>query len=409
MRSVSPLALRPGRGAPFPLLVALTACGTLGMHMIIPALPDTARALDVSPATAQLTITLYLVGLSIGQLIYGPLSDRFGRRLVLLAGMTLFAGAGIATALAPNAGVLLGARVLQSLGACSGLVLGRAIVRDSATEDRAAAKLALLTLTMSMAPAIAPAIGGYVTALASWRASFGLLAVLGVGVLAWSLLMLPETLTREGAGHSGSLLYSYARLLRSPVFCGYAVGGACSTTSFYAFMAASPFIFEDLLHEPPEAIGLYYLLLMAGVAAGSLIANRMAGRVPLRIALRLANALSITGALAFLALDAADLLSVAGVVGSVALFMVGAGMASPFAITGCVGVSPQAIGAASGLYGFVQMGYGMLCTVAVETWAPGAVYPVATVMLGSALLGQAALSVAIGAVRRETGRMAGKQ
>jgi DHA1 family bicyclomycin/chloramphenicol resistance-like MFS transporter len=181
--------------------------------------------------------------------------------------MTLFAGAGIATALAPNAGVLLGARVLQSLGACSGLVLGRAIVRDSATADRAAARLALLTLTMSMAPAIAPAIGGYVTALASWRASFGLLAVLGVTVLAWSFLMLPETLAREGAERSGSLLYSYARLLRSRVFCGYAIGGACSTTSFYAFMAASPFIFENLLHEPPEAIGLYYLLLMAGVAA----------------------------------------------------------------------------------------------------------------------------------------------
>jgi DHA1 family bicyclomycin/chloramphenicol resistance-like MFS transporter len=371
------------------------------MHMIIPALPATARALDISPATAQLTITLYLAGLSIGQLVYGPLSDRFGRRLVLLAGMALFAGAGTATALAPNAGVLLGARVMQSLGACAGLVLGRAIVRDSATADRAAARLALLTLTMSMAPAIAPAIGGYVTALASWRATYGLLAVLGAVVLTWSLLMLPETLARESGGHSGSLLYSYARLLRSPVFCGYAIGGACSTTSFYAFMAASPFIFEDLLHEPPEAVGLYYLLLMAGVAAGSLIANRVAGRVPLRIALRIANAISITGALVFLALDAADVLSVTGVVGSVALFMVGAGMASPFAITGCVSVSPHAIGAASGLYGFVQMGYGMLCTVAVETWAPGAVYPVAAVMLGSALLGLVALSVAIRTARRE--------
>lgn len=167
MGPVSPPALRQGCGAPFSLLVALTACGTLCMHMIIPALPETARALDITPATAQLTITLYLVGLSIGQLAYGPLSDRF----------------------------------------------------------------ALLTLTMSMAPAIAPAIGGYVTALASWRASFGLLAALGVTVLAWSFLMLPETLAPEGAEHSGSLLYSYALLLRSRVFCGYAAGGACSTTS----------------------------------------------------------------------------------------------------------------------------------------------------------------------------------
>jgi MFS transporter, DHA1 family, multidrug resistance protein len=332
-------------------------------------------------------------------LLYGPISDRFGRRPVLLAGLSLFTGASILTAAAPNAGLLIGARVLQSLGGCAGLVLGRAAVRDGATAEKAAGQLALLTLVMALVPAIAPAIGGYLTAYIHWRASYVLLAVFGAATLLACAVMMPETLTQSGSSRR-SMVTAYVRLLRSPRFLGYAVGGACSTTAFYAFMSASPFIFETLLHEPPQRIGLYYLMLMVGVAAGSLGANRLAGRMPVQRALRIANGLGILGAALFALADAGGVLSVATVVGPVSLFMVGAGMASPFALAGSVSVNPQAIGAASGMYGFIQMGYGMLCTVVVETWHPGAVYPVATVLLASAVVGQAALSLAMRAERR---------
>ncbi len=165
-------------------------------------------------------------------------------------------------------------------------------------------------------------------------------------------------------------------------------------------MSASPFIFETQLHQPTQRVGLYYLFLMVGVAGGSLGANRLAGRLPLHTALRIANVLGIFGAALFALADAVDVLSVLTVVAPVSLFMVGAGMASPFALAGSVSVNPQAIGAASGMYGFIQMSYGMLCTVAVETWHPGAVYPVAIVLLGSALLGQAAMSMAMRVERR---------
>ncbi len=385
--------------APFLLLVAVTACGTLGMHIIIPALPATARALGMSIGTSQLTITLYLIGLAICQLLYGPVSDRFGRRPVLLAGLSLFTVASIATALAPNPAILIGARILQSLGGCAGLVLGRAAVRDGATADKAAGQLALLTLVMVLVPSIAPAVGGYLTAYIHWRASYVLLALFGGVTLTACFLLMPETLT-EPLAPRRSMVTAYARLLRSSRFMGYAVGGACSTTAFYGFMSASPFIFEAQLHQPPQRVGLYYLLLMLGVAAGSLGANRIAGRLPIRTALRIANGLCILGAALFALADVSDALSVATVVAPVSLFMVGAGMASPFALAGSVSVNPQAIGAASGMYGFVQMGYGMLCTVVVETWHPGAVYPVACVLLGSALLGQMAMSMAVRAERR---------
>jgi DHA1 family bicyclomycin/chloramphenicol resistance-like MFS transporter len=386
--------------APFALLVAMTACGTLGMHIVIPALPATARALNISIGTVQLTITLYLIGLAIGQLLYGPVSDRFGRRPVLLAGLSLFTFAGVLTAIAPSPGLLIAARILQALGGCAGLVLGRAAVRDGATAERAAGQLALLTLVMSMVPAIAPAIGGYVTAFLHWRASYVLLAAIGGATLAGAVFLLPETNRNPvGGARIGSIFLGYARLLRSRAFCGYAIGGACSTTAFYGFMSASPFIFENELHRPTQEVGLYYLLLMGGVALGSLCANRVAGRLSNRSAMRIANLLAIAGAALFALADAVGWLTVPSVVGSVALFMVGAGMASPFALAGSVSVNPQAIGAASGMYGFVQMGYGMLCTIVVETWRPGAIYPVATVLLVSALMGQVAMSLASRPVR----------
>src|ERR1700684_1149333 len=165
--------------APFLLLVALTACGTMGMHVIIPALPATARALHMSISTTQLTITLYLVGLAFGQLFYGPVSDRFGRRPVLLVGLTLFTAASVLTACAPNAGVLIGSRILQSIGGCAGLVLGRAAVRDAATPDKAAGQLAMLTLVMSVVPALAPAVGGYLTAYVHWRGRYVVFGAMG--------------------------------------------------------------------------------------------------------------------------------------------------------------------------------------------------------------------------------------
>jgi DHA1 family bicyclomycin/chloramphenicol resistance-like MFS transporter len=348
----------------------------------------------VSAGTIQLTITLYLIGLAIGQLLYGPVSDRFGRRPVLLAGLALFTLAGLATTAAPNAWTLVLARILQSIGACAGLVLGRAIVRDSATADRATAQLALLTLVMSAAPAIAPVLGGTATAWFGWRAAFALLAIVGAVTLVFAILLLPETNALQSSSRA-SLLLGSLRLFRSRAFCGYVLGGACTTTSFYAFMAASPFILVNLLHQSPERVGLYYLLLMVGVAAGGLAANRLAGRIRTRSALRIANAIAIAGAACFMLAEVSGWLSVVSMIAPVVVFMVGAGMASPFALTGAVSVNPHAIGAASGLYGFTQMAYGALCTVIVEVWRPGSVFTVAAVLLVSSLLGQVALSLAV--------------
>ncbi len=377
----------------------MAACATLGIHVIVPALPATARALGMSIPTAQLAITLYLIGLAAGQLLYGPISDRFGRRPVLLAGLTLFTAASVVTAVASSAPVLIGARVLQSIGGCAGLVLGRAAVRDAAEPDRAAGQLAMLGLVLALIPAVAPAIGGYVTAYVSWRGSYVLLAAFGAVTLLSCALLLPETLAPRTGPPGRAMPGSYVTLLRSAAFLGYSFGGACSTTAFYGFLSASPFIFERQLHQPTESIGICYVFLMGGVALGSVWANRMARRMRLLSALRVANLLGIAGALLFALADAMDVLTVATVMVPMTMFMVGVGLASPFALAGAVSVKPGAIGAASGLYGFIQMGYGMLCTVVVEAWSPGAVYPVVAVLLGSALAGQIIITLAARAER----------
>lgn len=384
-----------GRTRPFLwLLVSITASGTLALHILVPALPQAARDLGVSNGAIQLTITLYLVGLASGQLLYGPVSDRFGRRPVLLAALLLYVLGSMAACLASTAPVLIAARVIQALGGCGGLVLGRAMVRDMAGPEEAAAQLALLNLVVSIAPALSPVVGGYLTVFAGWRAIFALLTAIGAATLLLTMLTVPETTRLRQASGAMHMLRSYALLLRSPIFCGYALGGACMTTSFYAFTSESPFIFMDQLHRPTQEMGLYYLLLFSGISLGSLIANRLARRVAMPRLLRSACLLATVGAALFLLVAVTGRLSVVSVVGSVVLFTIAAGTASPLALTGSVSVHPGAIGAAAGLYGFTQMAFGAVCTLAVSAWHGDPSLAAATVLLVSTLIGQGAVMVA---------------
>ena len=278
------------RAAPHPvLIVGLTAAGTLPMHVFVPALPAAAKDFGASPGTIQLTITLYLVGVAVGQLLYGPLSDRFGRRPVVLAGFVLFVASTLFAMLALSIEQLIVARVLQSLGGCSGLVLGRAMVRDGTTAENATRQLGLLTMTMTIAPALAPAVGGFISAWIGWRAIFALLGLMGFVVLGLAALTLPETHRAIGDRRGATQLFnSYRRLLRLPVFVGYAVAGAAMTTSIYAFLSASPFLFIDLLGRPASEVGLYYVVLVGAASGGGFVASRLAGRLATRQTMRLA-------------------------------------------------------------------------------------------------------------------------
>jgi DHA1 family bicyclomycin/chloramphenicol resistance-like MFS transporter len=348
--------------APLWLLALLTFSGTLAMHIFVPALPAAGADLGADIATMQMTVSLYIIGLAVGQLFYGPLSDRFGRRPVLIAGLVLYATAGLVAALAPNGPALVAARLFQALGGCAGLVIGRAIVRDTAMPQEAARRLALMNLMVTVGPGLAPLIGGILVATLGWRSILYALAAFGIANLLCAWRLLPETGTPARQASAASILHHYQRLLGSSVFLGYAIGGGCATTAMYAFVAAAPFIISGELHRPAHEIGFYLTLLIAGVWLGSMLATQFIGLIAIDKLLVRANWLSVAAAFAFLAAVLSGHLSVALTVGPMFVFTLGAGMASPAALSQAISVDPEIIGSASGLYGFTQMVVGALCT-----------------------------------------------
>jgi DHA1 family bicyclomycin/chloramphenicol resistance-like MFS transporter len=356
--------LRTVPKVPLWLLALFTFSGTLAMHIFVPALPYAADSLAANKASVQLTISLYIGGLAIGQLIYGPVSDRFGRRPTLMAGLALYTLAGLGAALAPTIGWLVGARLFQALGGCAGLVLGRAIVRDTASTDEAARRLALMNLMVVIGPGVAPLIGAALAATLGWRSILYALCALGVVNFLFTWRLLPETGAADSRANSSlpKLAHNYLTLLKSPAFLGYSIGGGCSTTAMYAFVASAPFIFVHQLHLPAHEVGVYLAVLISGIWIGSMVVSRAIRTVALRTLLIRGNSVSVVSAFVLLAAAWSGHLSVPLVVGSMFLFTFGVGLSSPAALTEAISVNPLVTGSASGLYGFIQMSVGALCT-----------------------------------------------
>ena len=350
---------------PIWLLVLITLSGTLGMHMFVPALPLAAVQLGTTPAAMQMTISLYIAGLAVGQLVYGPLSDAFGRRPLLLGGLALYTVAGVAAGLSSGIEALIAARLLQALGGSAGLVLGRAIVRDTVRSDEAVRKLATLNLILVIGPGLAPIVGGFVAGHTGWRVIFLLLAGLGALAFVCAGKLLPETARPTGRLSPATLVLDYRELLASRVFLGFAIGGACSTTAFYAFLAAAPFVFANQLHRPPTELGIYLALMMAGFSIGNACTGRLMRSFASERVLHYANLLSLCSAGLLLALTLGGRLGVPAVVVLLVLFTIGAGAASPVAMVKAISVDPRLTGSAAGLYGFGQMAVGALCTALV--------------------------------------------
>jgi DHA1 family bicyclomycin/chloramphenicol resistance-like MFS transporter len=343
-----------GRRPSLVLLVLISAIAPASLHILVPSLPLLGGVFAAPPASVQLVLTLFLVGIATGQLVYGPVSDRFGRRPVLIAGLVLFLAGTILCGLAWSLPVLILGRVLQACGGCAGMVLGRAIVRDLFDRERSASAIATITMAMSLAPSIAPAIGAYLAEWVGWRADFALLGAIGAAVLALTVAKLEETYPNPAAVNLVGTARSFILLLRSPAFIGFALATAFTSASWFTFLASAPYLLSEVLHEPPSTYGLMILLPMIAYILGNAGVARLSVQLgSIRLYL-FGLALSFASGVMLAAWCLFKLTPWALFV-PMAISSIGNGLSQPPGIAAGLSVYPRIAGAASGLMGFLQM------------------------------------------------------
>jgi DHA1 family bicyclomycin/chloramphenicol resistance-like MFS transporter len=369
------------------LLGALTAFGPLSMDLYLPALPEMARDLPASASEAQLTITTSMIGLALGQVFAGPISDARGRRGPLLAGVAVFGIASLLCALAPSIWILLALRLLQGMAGATGLSIARATVRDLSPSGTETARMfARLFLVSGTVPLVAPLAGGFILRATDWRGVFGLLAVIGAALFAAAALKLPETLPPDLRRRGGvrASVAGMAVLLRDRRFRTHTLLFGLSFTTVATYLAGASFLFQDVHGLSPDQFGLIAAINGAGLIAGSQVSARFVrGYGPVRL---MAIGLSIGAVMAvgFLVATLAD----AGLTLLLPLLWVliaSRGLVGPNAQALALADHPELAGTAAGLVGVSQFGAGAIVAPLVGLGGSEATVPMAAILAGTAV------------------------
>lgn len=380
----------PGVSSPllYVILVAVSTTGPLAMNIFVPSIPGLMAEFSASSGTVQLTLTVYLAGLAVSQLAYGPLSDIYGRRPVMLGGLVLYVIASLACAFAASIETLMLARFAQALGGAAGMVLGRAIVRDLHGREASASILGYITMAWVLVPMFAPALGGVLEEISTWRTSFYVLVAVGGAILALVLWGLPETNPpAEGGGDEAARLVSGAgTLIRQPRFIGYTLTlGFCSAV-FFTFIAGAPFIMVEVLDRSPLDYGLWFMLVSVGYMTGNFLSGRYSQRVGIDRMITVGNALAVAGTLVMLGFALAGALTPVSLFCPMLLVTLGNGLVIPNGTAAAISVLPKTIGAAAGLSGFTQIAIGATASQFTGAWQGSSPYAALWVMAAAAVL-----------------------
>lgn len=386
------MRLGPAAGTtsrPFWVLALIIGSGTLGMHVLAPVLPLIGADFAVDPSRAQLVVSAYMFALAAGQLVHGPLSDRFGRRPVLLAGLAVYVVAGMVCVLAPTFETLLLARVLQAFGGCAGLVIGRSIVQDTSKGGDAASTIGALNTVLLVSPAVAPVLGLWLGERLGWR--FVPLILVLFGSIAWlgTLFLISETGAAR-AERARDSIAAYGQLLVSGRFMARVFAGSLTTTTMFGILATSPFIVTRTLGRPLSDAGLFYAVLVGGIFAGSLSATRLARRFQADRQILLAASSGLAGSLLLMLGHALGQLTATLFVAAGFLYTFMSGLMAPLALTQTVAMVPTRRGTATGLFGFSQIFAGAV-SVTLSGLASDVVLSTGLVMLVCSGVGLATL------------------
>ncbi|HEX6342509.1 multidrug effflux MFS transporter [Umezawaea sp.] len=370
------------------VLGGLSAFGPLSIDMYLPAMPRMAVDLHASDATVQLTLTSFIIGLALGQLVVGPLSDSLGRRRPLLVGLALYAVGSVLCAVSPTSGVLIGARAVQAVGAAAGLVIARATVRDRYSGIAMARFFSTLMLVNGVAPVLAPVIGAQLLTWTSWRGVFVTLAVIGTALLAVVVLLLPESLPADlrTPARPVAVVRTYARLFTQRSFVGYALASGLMFAAMFAYISGSSFALQDVYGLSPQQFSLVFGLNGVGIILAGGVNRRLVGRFGEHVMMRSGLVLAAVSGLAVLAAVATGL----GLVGLLVplFFLVSAvGVVLPNATSLALADQARSAGAASALLGVFQFVIGGgLATPLVGLGGPGTALPMAVVIAGFGVL-----------------------
>ncbi|MDF5890339.1 multidrug effflux MFS transporter [Pseudomonas syringae pv. syringae] len=363
------------------ILSSLLAFASISTDLYLPAMPVMANALHADGGTLELTVSGYLVGFSVGQLFWGPLSDRFGRRVPVALGLLLFIIGSAGCALATDGTAIIAWRIVQALGACANVVLARAMVRDLYEGRRAAQKMSTLMTIMAIAPLAGPTLGGQILNLWSWRAIFWTLVLVGVATLA-ALPLLPETLPRERRHPStlSMIVLRYASLLRSPRFLAYVATGGFFYAGTFAYIAGSPFAYITYHHVAPQLYGALFAAGIVGVMATSQMNARLLNRYDSDTLLTVGALFAGVAGLVLAANTWADWGGLPLLVFGCFLFASSTGFIVANSVAGALNCLPQFSGSASALAGGLQYGAGILGSALVAIYADGTPWPMGWVL-----------------------------
>jgi DHA1 family bicyclomycin/chloramphenicol resistance-like MFS transporter len=346
--------LRPDTLALTALLALLTAIGPLSVDLYLPSLPEIGRALAAPPGAVQLTISAYLVGFGAGQIVYGPLADRHGRKPVMLAALLIFCLATLVCAAAPSIGALIGARAVQAFGAAGAIVLARAVVRDLYEGTRAGRELSLMAMIMGLAPIVAPLIGSLLQAGFGWRACFVFIFLAGLVAAAAVRWLLPETLRPRPPAPASGMWASILVVARHRGVRAHLAIVAAGYAGLFAFISGSPFVLQIAHGLTPFGFGLCFAAASIGYVVGTSLAARFVTRLGLDRTIGWGALAMALGGLAMVVATALAPEAVGGIVAPMMVYLFGMGLAMPQALAGALQPFPDRAGAASSLIGCVQ-------------------------------------------------------